>query len=59
MIVLPKKLRSGPTATELRDRALMAMNGEARDLSRADQQRRDVLLRQLPELQPYFHKTSE
>jgi len=47
MIVLPKKLRSGPTATELRDRALMAMNGEARDLSRADQDRRESLIEKL------------
>jgi hypothetical protein len=42
-MTLPK-ISTPPTATELRDRALAAMNGESSQLSAADQERRRRVL---------------
>jgi hypothetical protein len=41
------RITTPPTATELRNRALAAMNGEAAHLSNADVERRRRLLRAL------------
>jgi hypothetical protein len=45
MTLLPK-IDKPLTATQLRDRVLRQLNGESRDLSRADQERRRRLLKQ-------------
>ncbi len=41
------KIAGPTTASALRDRVLCQLNGESRDLSRADQERRERVLRAL------------